>query len=45
MLRKTELVIEKLARLYTRQLDQESLLMILKTQALVKEINSDADNA
>jgi hypothetical protein len=44
MAQKTARLIEKLENLYSESINEESLLMILKTQSLVKEIASDADN-
>ena len=44
MLKKTELVIEKLNSYSKSVLNEEMLFTIMKTQSLVKEITTDADN-
>jgi hypothetical protein len=44
MLKKTQLVIEKLNSFSKQALSEELLFTIMKTQSLVKEITTDADN-
>tara|TARA_R100000808_G_C2153931_1_gene164605 strand:+ start:2357 stop:3190 length:834 start_codon:yes stop_codon:yes gene_type:complete len=43
MVRKTNKIIEKLENYKSQQIDEQSLLTILKIQQLVKEISDDAD--